>query len=264
MVANLDYLTHIRGESTRFAEALGEAAPSDHVPTCPDWNADDLLWHLTEVQLFWSVIVRDHLADPAPADAATPARPDDRAGLFPLFERATAALIDALETTPVGTAIWTWAPDHTVGFALRHQAHEALMHRLDAELVTGRVTVIDPELASDGIDEALTIIHGDLPEWSTFTSDGSTGTIDARDTQTTWRVALGRFTGTSPNSGTTYDMDTLLVIDDPRAATSFTVRADAAQLDTWLWGRGAASALEVEGDRDAFARLEQIVARGVQ
>ena len=39
---------------------------------------------------------------------------------------------------------------------------------------------------------------------------------------------------------------------------------DAAQLDTWLWGRGAAGPLQVDGDREAFARLEQIVARGVQ
>jgi Mycothiol maleylpyruvate isomerase N-terminal domain len=55
----LDYLGHLARESARFAEAVGTVPPSAAVPTCPDWNADDLLWHLGEVQWFWGAIVRD-------------------------------------------------------------------------------------------------------------------------------------------------------------------------------------------------------------
>ena len=33
------------------------------MPSCPDWNADDLLWHLAEVQWFWATIVRERVTD---------------------------------------------------------------------------------------------------------------------------------------------------------------------------------------------------------
>ena len=264
MLTDLDYFTAIRRESSRFAECLGRAGGSDRVPTCPDWSADDLLWHLAEVQLFWAAIVRERLADPDAADAAVPERPADRGALLELFGSATDALLDALTTTPRDTEIWTWASEQRVAFVIRWQAHEALMHRVDAELVIGDRTPIEPQLASDGIDAALTIVHGDLPEWSTFTPDGSVGRIVAGDTGGTWNIALGRFTGTSPNTGNVYDRDMLRVVDASAVEPAFTVGGDAADIDGWLWSRAPRRRLEIDGDRDAFARLQQVVDVGIQ
>jgi uncharacterized protein (TIGR03083 family) len=264
MVVAIDFIPYIRAESARFAAALAAADPAARVPTCPDWNAADLLWHLTEVQLFWGAIVRDRLDDPAVADAAAPARPDDFAALLALFGGATDALIDTLTNTAGDTEVWTWASDHSVNFVRRRQAHEALIHRLDAELVGGDVTAIDPVLAVDGVDEALVIVHGELAEWATFTPDGTIGTVEATDADARWRVALGRFVGTGPDSGKQYDMDSLTVVAaEPATPVAFTVRGRGGDLDAWLWGRGGADSLEVDGDRDAFRRLELIVARGV-
>ncbi len=48
-----------------------------------------------------------------------------------------------------------WADDKTAGYIARRQAHEALVHRLDAELTVGDRTPLDPRLAADGVDEAL-------------------------------------------------------------------------------------------------------------
>ncbi len=264
MLTDPDYFAAIRRESARFAECLGRVDGSDRVPTCPDWSADDLLWHLAEVQLFWAAIVRERLADPDAADAGKPERPTDRDALLALFGDATDALLEALSTTPRDTAVWTWSADPRVAFVIRWQAHEALMHRIDAELVIGDRSAIDPQLASDGIDAALTIVHGDLPEWSTFTPDGATGRLVARDTGAAWDIALGRFTGTSPNTGNTYDRDILLVVEPPEVEPAFIVRADAADLDGWLWGRGPATRLDIDGDHDAFARLQQVVDLGMQ
>jgi uncharacterized protein (TIGR03083 family) len=264
MLTDADYFAAIRRESARFAEALTAAASTDRVPTCPDWDADDLLWHLTEVQLFWAAIVGGRLADPDAAEADKPERPADRQALFALFDHATETLLAALTATPGATAVWTWAPDQNVAFVIRWQAHEALMHRIDAELVLGNATALDARLASDGVEAALAYVHGDLPAWSTFTPDGTTALLDARDTATTWSIALGRFTGTSPNTGNTYDRDMFVVVERAQPTRSFTVRADAADLDCWLWGRAPATRLELDGDRDAFARLQQIVDVGVQ
>jgi uncharacterized protein (TIGR03083 family) len=263
MVAELDFVEHIRRESARFAACLAGADRSARVPTCPDWAADELLWHLTEVQLFWGAIVRDRLDDPDGAEAAKPARPDDFEGLLALFGQATAALLEAITSTPGDTEVWTWADDHSVNFVRRRQAHEALIHRLDAELVAADPTPVDRDLASDGVDEVLATMHGDLPSWATFTPDGTTGTVETTDTDLTWSLGFGRFSGTSPNTGTVYDMDTI-VVDGTGDEPAFTARGNAAELDAWLWGRGPVAGLLVDGDHNAFTRLEQIVARGIE
>ena len=72
MPSQIDYLEAIRRESARFAECMSRVAATAPVPSCPDWSAADLLWHLTEVQLFWAIIVRDRLDDPAAAEAGKP------------------------------------------------------------------------------------------------------------------------------------------------------------------------------------------------
>jgi uncharacterized protein (TIGR03083 family) len=265
MAPNLDYFAHIRRESTRFAGCLATSDRSARVPTCPDWDAADLLWHLTEVQLFWGAIVRDRLSDPAAAEAAKPARPDDFGALLTLFDHATVALLDALASTPGRTEVWTWADDHTVDFVLRRQAHEALIHRLDAELVVSDPTCVDRDLASDGVDEALTLVFGEVPSWGAFTPDGAHGAIATNDTLAAWKIAFGRFVGTGPDSGKVYDLDSFVVVEEGTDVDpAFTVRGNAADLDAWLWGRAPVSLLAVDGDRELFTRFEQIVSRGVE
>jgi hypothetical protein len=87
MATNIDYVAHLTAESARFGAAIRDTRPAAPVPTCPDWNADDLLWHLAWVQSWWGIVVRDNVDGPQ-ARAALPARPDDRAGLLALFEDA--------------------------------------------------------------------------------------------------------------------------------------------------------------------------------
>ena len=67
------YLDHIRTESARFREVLADCDPAARVPACPDWDAADLLWHLTTVQAFWAKVVSTR---PEPADEADEGRLD--------------------------------------------------------------------------------------------------------------------------------------------------------------------------------------------
>ena len=105
-----------------------------------------------------------------------------------------------LAATPPDTPAWTWSEDQTVGFIRRRQAHEALIHRVDAELTAGRRTPMDPGLSADGVDEALRVMYGGVPPWGIFTPTGA-GTLRLRapDTGNTWLVTTGRFTGTDPD-----------------------------------------------------------------
>ncbi len=259
----IDYLQHVRDESARFVQCLAAADPSARVPSCPDWDAADLAWHLTEVQQFWCTIVAERLDDPEPAEAMKPERPADYQELLTLFTATSGTLVDVLTSTPPSTQVWTWADDHTVGFVRRRQAHEALIHRLDAELALGEVTAFDPALATDGIDEALRVMYGDPPSWSTFTSDGTLAAVETTDTGAAWGLTFGRFTGTSPNTGTTYDDDIFVVADTLEAAPAFTLRGKAGDLDAWLWSRAGEDRVEVVGDRTAFGRLAAIVSQGI-
>jgi uncharacterized protein (TIGR03083 family) len=260
-----DYLDHLVRESTRFLEAVLESAPDARVPTCPDWTTDDLLWHLAEVQWFWSQVVRTRADDPASVEAAKPDRPGSREGLLVLYRRASADLHTVLAETPPETEVWTWAADRTAGFVRRRQAHEALIHRLDAELTAGTRTGMNPALAADGVDEALGVMFGDIPGWATSTPDpqGASARIVATDLDRTWLVRFGRWSGTSPTTGRRYDDPALWPEpDDGRAAAAVTGRA--VDLDCLLWNRPAELAVNRSGDQRSLAMLDAVIAVGVQ
>jgi uncharacterized protein (TIGR03083 family) len=256
------YVDHLRRDSDRFLEVLRGCEPSRPVPSCPDWNADDLLWHLGEVQWFWGSVVADRLQDVEGLEH--PARPVDRAGLLEFLAEQSTRLSDALAAAEPAEPVYMWAPDKSVGYVARRQAHEALIHRLDAELTAGQVTALDQELAADGVDEALRMMFGGCPPWGTFTPSAEHVHVVASDTGLTVPVVLGRFTGTDPDDGTAYDEDDISVTAaDPQASPRATVTGTAEDLDAWLWHRRDASTLTVSGDASAFARLEAVLAQPI-
>ena len=261
----LDYLAHLERESARFEAALLTAAETAPVPSCPDWSAADLLWHLAEVQWFWGEIVRSGAR--SPDEYAEPDRPADRAALEAFYRVASGGLLAALAAAEPDTPAWTWSADQTVGFIRRRQAHEALIHRVDAELTTGERTPMDPLLSTDGVDEALRIMYGGYPSWATFVPEADRSLrLTATDTGRSWLVTLGRFRGTRPRDGAPYDEPTLDVTDDPsgrqRAAASW--RGSAADLDCALWNRPPFAPIERRGDPATLDAFAAVLAEGVQ
>jgi uncharacterized protein (TIGR03083 family) len=260
----LDHLSHLREDSARFARVLADAPPTT-VPTCPDWSTDDLLWHLAEVQWFWGTVVHDDVADPGTLQH--PERPADREGLLTFFDRATALLQSSLRRTDPRERRWTWAThDQTAGFIRRRQAHEALIHRVDAELTAGVPRApMDPALCADGVDEALRVMFGGAPDWATVDLDtAATLRLRATDAGQDWLVTLGTFSGTSPDSGTTYDASPLVEVSDPEGTgAAATVEGAAADLDCWLWGRPTTGAVRRSGDEDVHERFQQVVSEGI-
>lgn len=259
------YLDHLRAESARFRAALADCDPASRVPACPAWDASDLLWHLTGVQRFWTHVVASRPAQPTEEEGAGE-RPADHPTLLAAFDDATAGLAAALESADPTHEAWTWSDDHTVGFILRRQAHEALIHRIDAEQAAGTSTDVDPTLAADGVLEALQVMYGGCPPWGTFTPGEGLLRLDATDTGDEIWVRLGTFSGTDPGSGTSYaDEPDLHVVDAPGDETEPDVVIDgpAGALDAWLWHRGGDDDLAVAGDREVFSAFEQVVAQPI-
>jgi uncharacterized protein (TIGR03083 family) len=263
MAMNLDYVAHLTADSARFATVVGDLPPSAAVPSCPEWNADDLLWHLAEVQWFWGTVVREQLSGPE-AEQLKPARPADRAGLAGFYDRASHDLRDILAATPPSAPAWTWSEDRTVGFIRRRQAHEALIHRIDAELAAGDRTGMDPQLSADGVDEVLRVMYGYPPAWGIFTPQTQPLRLRATDTADSWLVTLGRFGGTDPSDQQAYDEPAILTApQDQGLPAAATVSGSAADLDCWLWRRSTGAQLERSGEQEVLDRFEAAIASGI-
>jgi uncharacterized protein (TIGR03083 family) len=246
----VDYIEHLVRESARFADAVTQAAPQTAVPSCPEWTADDLLWHLGQVQYFWGTVVLDD-TDGGSAEQRTPERPDGRAALQDFYRQASERLAGCLTGADPAAHAWTWSADQTIGFIQRRQAHEALIHRVDAELTAGQRTPLDPRLAADGIDEGLRVMYGGCPPWGTITAEpGRTLRIRATDAGDTWLVTLARFTGTDPEHGKSYDeADIHIAASDPGTDAAAEISGTAGDLDCWLWNRAPLGPVTRSGDQ---------------
>ncbi|WP_225753132.1 maleylpyruvate isomerase N-terminal domain-containing protein [Actinotalea sp. Marseille-Q4924] len=268
------YVLAVREETERFLDALGTTDADAPVPTC-DWTAADLLWHVAEVQHHWAAVVRGAHGEAVVA----PDRPEDLDALRTLAATAGTELAGALAEAAPDDAAWSWHEDGgTVAWVARRQAHEAVVHRVDAELTAGRaVTPPTVELAADGVDEVLHVMLDGVPDWGTFTPDGVTVRLECTNVDASWLLRLGRFTGTGPESGTPYDLDAAAVQRDvaahgadvtgaARDDVDLLVRAPAWELDMWLWGRGPADGFDVSGPGGAalLERVRQLMVEATQ
>lgn len=271
----------IRRESQRLSDLLLAADPAAPVPTCPGWNARDLLRHLTEVHGFWAEV----LASGARTDeqvetieTSRPALPEDLAALAREREAATAALVAQLEARRDEEPAWSWlSTDQSVGFTRRMQLHEATMHRVDAELTAGaEVTAPEEEISRDGIAHCVDVM------WE----------ADHRWTSASTRVRPVALAVLRPEGGEEIPLELSRTEGEqepvvlarrapaqdlaPGTALSALPRAEvtgsALALHLWCWGRGQALAhlaegapgVRVSGDSEATEALDRLLERGLQ
>lgn len=254
------YLQCIRRESQRFREVLTDADPETTVPSCPEWTADDLLLHLAHVQHWWTHVLTTRPA--SPEGYAEPERPATHEDLIAYFDEGSGKLDKALTEADPAEAAWTWSSNpahHNVGFILRRQAHEALIHRVDAELTVGTPTALDPALATDGVEEALDVMFGGLPPWGTWDPLPHYVRIDIADTGESVWSQLGLFSGTTPSGTEINGEDDQHVVTDPGCDPDAVVTGPAAVLDAWLWRRGDDEGIRVAGNREIYGRWRNCV-----
>ena len=245
------FLAHIESDGL-LLESAARAGLDTSVPCCPGWTVRDVVGHTGIVHRQKTVIVRGRLLE----NPASPELPD--ADLIGWYRTGLEELVSALRDSDPAERVFTWfPPDQSIGFWYRRMAHETLIHRVDAEQGHGEVSSIDAALAADGIDEVLTMYVGGYPAWGTFEPGTSIVRIECLDEKSAWDVRFGLFTGNSPTSGRTHNLDAFVVVDqqsDPAA----TIRGAAADINLWLWGRGNMDRLEVSGDQELATGLRQI------
>lgn len=131
------------------------------------------------------------MADPSGEHVRAGTPPDGWEPLLAWWDERRAELRAAFDT-PADTPAWQPFPsyDPVVASWARRQAHEAAMHRVDAELALGRQTVpFPPGFAADGVDELLTMLVYRRADWSEFTAKGSV-LVHAEDAGRLWSVRL--------------------------------------------------------------------------
>jgi uncharacterized protein (TIGR03083 family) len=236
-----EYVDAVRTETAALiaaAEAAGADAP---VPSCPEWTVSDLLAHIGRVQNWAASVVERRTTEPVRfRDLEKP--PEDAAGRLAYAREVGARLADALGSVAPGTPIWTFATDGygvgTAGFWQRRQAHEAAVHRYDAQLAAGSPAPVDMDRAADGIDELLTIMG---PRAFAEGLAGPTATLHLHctDRDGEWLVRL---------------TDHGYEVERAHAKGDVAVRGPASDLFLLASNRRGLDGLEVFGDEAVLAR----------
>jgi uncharacterized protein (TIGR03083 family) len=247
-----DYLTWTRADGERLA-AVAELGLDAPVPSCPGWTVQDLVAHTGWVHRQKEQIVREGWKDGAP-DPVDPPEHD----LIAWYREGLDRMLDVFAAHDPSEHVATWyEEDQTVGFWYRRMACETVVHRIDAELAHGVVTDVDPALAGDAVDEILAVMMTGYPDWGDLTFGGETVRIDTADTNRSWTMRLAAFSGTSPNTGTTYEDESTFVFADiaqPRTV----VTGEAEDVLLFLWGRRSDDGLAVVGDGSMLRQLRDV------
>jgi uncharacterized protein (TIGR03083 family) len=157
------------------------------VPSCPGWTVEQLLEHIAQVQRWATRIV---LAPPDEKSERRIESPDGPA-IIDWFAEGADALVDALTSVDLDHDVYSFVGTRPARWWVRRQAHEAVVHAWDRQNATGTPGPIDPVVASDGIDELLTVfLVPRLVDTSVFAPSGETIHVHTTDVDGEWLVRL--------------------------------------------------------------------------
>jgi uncharacterized protein (TIGR03083 family) len=191
-----EHIEALQHQGELLADAASRAGLAAKVPSCPGWEVRDLLRHQGYVHRWATRYVAEQLPEWVPrlTELEILASEPPDAGLLSWFRDGHAALVQALRGADPGLSCFSFLPAPSPrAFWARRQAHETTIHRVDAELADGNVTVIGADLAADGIDELIMGFFGRDAERLTEeqpAGDRLSVAVRAADTGAEWRVEL--------------------------------------------------------------------------
>jgi uncharacterized protein (TIGR03083 family) len=243
-VESESYLEAIERECAEIAIAI-ETGPSLAVPSCPGWRVADLAVHLSVIQRWATEMVRTNASERLSGREELFAIDPDDPHLAEWFQHGTLELVEVLRSSSADAPVWTWTAEQSVRFWSRRQAHEAAVHRWDAQNALGSTHAIDAGLAADGIDEWLQAFAiGRSRAISARLGAGESFHFHCTDEEGEWVV---RFDGAGVD------------VRREHAKADIAIRGTASQLVLFVWGRQSPEELEVLGDASLLARWDELL-----
>jgi len=249
-LTSVDFASAYLEQTRAFGELIRNADPATPVPTCPDWNLDQLFRHVGRGDRWAAQIVRDkrdQFLDFRSVEAGKP--PPDRDDAISWLNGGAQRLVDAVELTGVETPVWTFLGPRPANWWVRRRLHENAVHRADAAIALGREFTLAPDVAADGIDEwlerlviqagregaALPLEQGDtIHLHATDPGLGESGewTIDVDDDGIVWSHEHGK--GTVALRGGATELLLAMLRRVPLADTGIERFGDEAVWQKWL------------------------------
>ncbi|SDO93608.1 TIGR03083 family protein [Actinopolyspora xinjiangensis] len=185
------YCSEIVTQARLLGEVVEGAAPGTGVPTCPDWNLEQLMLHLGGQYRWVERIVRTRdQVEICAAHAGGSPEPtgQDSASLGAWLVEGAESLVDALRAAGPDAVVWNPVEEvepSALSWA-RRMTHETLLHRADAGFAVGAEYLVEPEIAVDALDEwmllcALPGLSRADPELRRLLGGGNTVHLHATD-----------------------------------------------------------------------------------
>lgn len=212
--------------ATSLLAAAAVTSRSVPVPACPGWTIADLAAHLGQVQRWATAIVgAGHAERPGPASAF--AAPTEACDITDWLLAGVEPLITALLAAGTDSPAWNFARRPAVSaFWWRRQSCEAWIHAADAAEAQGQANPIPPRSGVTIVDEFLTLLPGGKLARLADASIGGSLHLHATD----------------PGLGGAGEW--MLELDGGRLSVAHghgkgaaALRAPAAELAAWVWGR---------------------------
>jgi len=245
-------LTQLHAEVEQFGQLVTAALPASAgkpVPACEGMVLAELVRHLGSVHHLVTDWVREGRRPTAWVQA-----PEAGEDMAAWARRGSADMLETLTGRSPAQPCATWsATDRTVGFWIRRMAHETAVHRVDAAQAVGERWRVDPELAADGVAEALELWLGTR----LGTKVGGSG-------------RAVRLTASAETRGAVVDwtvrpLKTIVEFGAGPANVDVTVTGTPAALWAWTWGRSDADhPIDTVGDEEAADELRGLLGRAQQ
>jgi uncharacterized protein (TIGR03083 family) len=236
-----EYCKALFREIDRLAALLSDADLTTPVPSCPAWDLATLAGHVGTTEQWATAMVASGSTERLPYSRFEEEVPAEAAALSDWLAAGVDGLIHALVAAPPEQKVWTLGPEQNTGFWARRMLHEATVHRVDAALALNAPLTVDPVVATDGVEEILTILPyaPRLAGFGAVRGAGQTIDLAATDVDANWRIEIGSSSFEWQRVRETGDADVVAT-------------APVSGLYLFLWGRP--SVPQITGDAGLLAR----------
>jgi uncharacterized protein (TIGR03083 family) len=236
-----EYCKALFREIDRLAILLSDADLTTPVPSCPAWDLATLAGHVGTLERWATAMIVSGTTERLSYSQFEQQIPAEAAALSDWLASGVDALISALVAAPADQKVWAPGPDQSVLFWARRALHEATVHRVDAALALNAPLTVDPAVATDGVEELLTILPyaPRLAGFGAVRGDGQSIELAAIDLDARWRIEIG---------SASFEWARVQEAGDATAVAT----APVAGLYLFLWGRP--SVPQITGDSGLLAR----------